>query len=265
MKPAGRPWGPSHRRLPRGPGRLIPAPNLVVTQGQGGATGAPAGPVGQAAEAAQAALGCGRSPRLSACPERARSPARGTGTAAGGFPVRHPRRPGHPGQTPLRRAPPAGPCGGAAAGRPEVRGGGIRFPLRRWGRSSGHLAASGHAVGGWCVRCRAAAAAGCAVPGRDGSHDRLSVAGATVGTSSREEGEPSCPPARTTSTTSLVLDASSSMSHLSRKVVEVADQQIAYLARRSRELDQETRVTVYVSRTRWSASSTTRTCCACRR
>ncbi|MFG2332715.1 vWA domain-containing protein [Streptomyces sp. NPDC048604] len=44
----------------------------------------------------------------------------------------------------------------------------------------------------------------------------------------------------------LVLDASSSMSHLSRKVVEVADQQIEYLARRSRELDQETRVTVYV-------------------
>lgn len=44
----------------------------------------------------------------------------------------------------------------------------------------------------------------------------------------------------------LVLDASSSMSHLSHKVVEVADQQIAYLARRSRELDQETRVTVYV-------------------
>ncbi|MEU6772380.1 vWA domain-containing protein [Streptomyces sp. NPDC046759] len=44
----------------------------------------------------------------------------------------------------------------------------------------------------------------------------------------------------------LVLDASSSMQHLSRKVVEVADQQIAYLARRSRELDQETRVTVYV-------------------
>ncbi|CAM5670137.1 hypothetical protein SANTM175S_09466 [Streptomyces antimycoticus] len=44
----------------------------------------------------------------------------------------------------------------------------------------------------------------------------------------------------------LVLDASSSMSHLSGKVVEVADQQIAYLARRSKELDQETRVTVYV-------------------
>ncbi|MEU5811023.1 vWA domain-containing protein [Streptomyces sp. NPDC059650] len=44
----------------------------------------------------------------------------------------------------------------------------------------------------------------------------------------------------------LVLDASSSMTKLSRKVVEVADQQIAYLARRSEELDQETRVTVYV-------------------
>ncbi|AKG46580.1 vWA domain-containing protein [Streptomyces xiamenensis] len=44
----------------------------------------------------------------------------------------------------------------------------------------------------------------------------------------------------------LVLDASSSMSHLSGKVVEVADQQISYLARRSEELDQETRVTVYV-------------------
>ncbi|WP_436735650.1 vWA domain-containing protein [Streptomyces sp. BBFR102] len=44
----------------------------------------------------------------------------------------------------------------------------------------------------------------------------------------------------------LVLDASSSMSRLSGKVVEVADQQIAYLARRSQELDQETRVTVYV-------------------
>ncbi|NXY95854.1 VWA domain-containing protein [Streptomyces sp. BR123] len=44
----------------------------------------------------------------------------------------------------------------------------------------------------------------------------------------------------------LVLDASSSMSHLNGKVVEVADRQIEYLARRSRELDQETRVTVYV-------------------
>ncbi|MGV9968763.1 VWA domain-containing protein [Streptomyces olivaceus] len=36
------------------------------------------------------------------------------------------------------------------------------------------------------------------------------------------------------------------MSRLSGKVVEVADEQIAYLARRSQELDQETRVTVYV-------------------
>ncbi|MER7762361.1 vWA domain-containing protein [Streptomyces sp. NPDC097619] len=44
----------------------------------------------------------------------------------------------------------------------------------------------------------------------------------------------------------LVLDASSSMSHLREKVIDVADQQIAYLARRSQELDQETRVTVYV-------------------
>lgn len=44
----------------------------------------------------------------------------------------------------------------------------------------------------------------------------------------------------------LVLDASISMSHLSGKVIQVADQQIAYLARRSKELDQETRVTVYV-------------------
>lgn len=44
----------------------------------------------------------------------------------------------------------------------------------------------------------------------------------------------------------LVLDASSSMSRLSHKVVEVADEQISYLARRSQELDQETRVTVYV-------------------
>lgn len=44
----------------------------------------------------------------------------------------------------------------------------------------------------------------------------------------------------------LVLDASSSMTHLRDKVIRVADEQIAYLARRSKELDQETRVTVYV-------------------
>lgn len=43
-----------------------------------------------------------------------------------------------------------------------------------------------------------------------------------------------------------VLDASISMSSLEQKVIQVADEQIAYLARRSKELDQETRVTVYV-------------------
>jgi hypothetical protein len=44
----------------------------------------------------------------------------------------------------------------------------------------------------------------------------------------------------------LVLDASASMGHLAPDVIRVADEQIAYLARRSQELDQETRVTVYV-------------------
>src|SRR5262245_5192357 len=43
----------------------------------------------------------------------------------------------------------------------------------------------------------------------------------------------------------LVLDASSSMSPLRDQVVKVADNQIEHLARRSKELDQETRVTVY--------------------
>jgi len=43
----------------------------------------------------------------------------------------------------------------------------------------------------------------------------------------------------------LVLDASSSMGHLQNQLVKVADAQIAYLAQRSRELDQETRVSVY--------------------
>lgn len=43
----------------------------------------------------------------------------------------------------------------------------------------------------------------------------------------------------------LVLDASSSMSGVSRELVKVADNQIAYLAQRSQELDQETRITVY--------------------
>jgi len=43
----------------------------------------------------------------------------------------------------------------------------------------------------------------------------------------------------------LVLDASSSMKKHASKLVEVVDAQIAYLAQRSKELDQETRVTVY--------------------
>ncbi len=44
----------------------------------------------------------------------------------------------------------------------------------------------------------------------------------------------------------LVLDASSSMAHLRNDVVKVADNEIQYLAKRSKELDQETRVSVYV-------------------
>lgn len=43
----------------------------------------------------------------------------------------------------------------------------------------------------------------------------------------------------------LVLDASSSMAAHEKRLVEVADEQIAYLAQRSKELDQETRITVY--------------------
>ncbi len=43
----------------------------------------------------------------------------------------------------------------------------------------------------------------------------------------------------------LVLDASSSMYGLTDQVIKVADSQIEYLARRSKELDQETRITVY--------------------
>jgi len=43
----------------------------------------------------------------------------------------------------------------------------------------------------------------------------------------------------------LVLDESGSMSGLSDKVVKVADNLISYLAQRSKELDQETRVSVY--------------------
>jgi hypothetical protein len=43
----------------------------------------------------------------------------------------------------------------------------------------------------------------------------------------------------------LVIDRSSSMAHHSDEVVKVADNQIAYLAKRSKELDQETRITMY--------------------
>lgn len=44
----------------------------------------------------------------------------------------------------------------------------------------------------------------------------------------------------------LVIDSSASMGGLTADVVKVADAQIEYLARRSKELDQETRITVYV-------------------
>lgn len=43
----------------------------------------------------------------------------------------------------------------------------------------------------------------------------------------------------------LVLDASGSMDRHREQLIKVADDQIAYLAQRSKELDQETRVTVY--------------------
>lgn len=43
----------------------------------------------------------------------------------------------------------------------------------------------------------------------------------------------------------LVLDESGSMGGRANEVIKVADNQIAYLAQRSKELDQETRVTVY--------------------
>jgi len=43
----------------------------------------------------------------------------------------------------------------------------------------------------------------------------------------------------------LVLDASDSMRSVKKDLIKVADNQIAYLATRSKELDQETRITVY--------------------
>jgi hypothetical protein len=47
----------------------------------------------------------------------------------------------------------------------------------------------------------------------------------------------------------LVLDASLSMDSVSEQLVKVADNQIKYLAQRSKELDQETRITVYTFNT----------------
>lgn len=43
----------------------------------------------------------------------------------------------------------------------------------------------------------------------------------------------------------LVLDASTSMTYHAKELIRVADAQIAYLAQRSKDLDQETRVSVY--------------------
>lgn len=43
----------------------------------------------------------------------------------------------------------------------------------------------------------------------------------------------------------LVLDESSSMTYRAKDLIKVADSQIAYLAKRSQELNQETRITVY--------------------
>lgn len=48
----------------------------------------------------------------------------------------------------------------------------------------------------------------------------------------------------------LVLDASLSMTQLTGEVTKVADNQIQYLAQRSKEMDQETRITVYTFATR---------------
>lgn len=54
----------------------------------------------------------------------------------------------------------------------------------------------------------------------------------------------------------LVLDASYSMTPFADELVRVADNQVAYLARRSKELDQETRITVYTFATSSVYSST---------
>lgn len=44
----------------------------------------------------------------------------------------------------------------------------------------------------------------------------------------------------------MVLDGSSSMTPVRRALVKAADEEIAHLARRSKEMDQETRITIYV-------------------
>jgi|GEM_PF-6847400 len=44
----------------------------------------------------------------------------------------------------------------------------------------------------------------------------------------------------------IVIDESSSMSHLKDRVVEQVDNQIKHLAARSKELNQETRVSLYL-------------------
>lgn len=43
----------------------------------------------------------------------------------------------------------------------------------------------------------------------------------------------------------MVLDASSSMTHLAPTLIKVADEQVKHLARRSKELDQETRISIW--------------------
>jgi hypothetical protein len=52
----------------------------------------------------------------------------------------------------------------------------------------------------------------------------------------------------------LVLDASDSMTRLKSNLIKVADNQVGFLAQRSKELDQETRITVY-SFNSWSGIS----------
>jgi hypothetical protein len=59
----------------------------------------------------------------------------------------------------------------------------------------------------------------------------------------------------------LVLDASASMGRFKGDLVKVADNQIKYLARRSKELDQETRITVYTFATNGGCASSPKINC----